>query len=93
MSGITYSFKIHGYDFGDTLLEGVYFDCVAQEDVVLSVAVEKKAHSYYKRLNSKMWDGLAKDTAEEVWSEIWKASQENGWDPAEVINEDGTLEF
>lgn len=89
----TYAFKVHGYDFGDTLLEGVYFDCVAEDYEVLSVNVEKKAHSYYKRLNYKMWDGLALDHAKSVWSDIWTTSQRDGWDPAEVINEDGSLEF
>ena len=63
------NFRIHGYDFGDTLLEDVYFDVevdTLENLQVASVKVAPDAASYFKKLNQKVWLEAAKDSAEDM---------------------------
>lgn len=66
------SFMIHGYDFGDTILEDVYFKVEVNLDTleVQSVTVEPSSESYFKTLNTKMWLKAAMDSADDTLKDL-----------------------
>jgi hypothetical protein len=59
-------FLINGYNFGDRLLEDVYFEVKFKGNKVLSVKVEKDSKDYFSELNQKKWLKEAKEYAESV---------------------------
>lgn len=90
------NFRIHGYDFGDTLLEDVYFDVevdTLENLQVASVKVAPDAASYFKKLNQKVWLEAAKDSAEDMLEYIGTLTREQRKKVFEEKSPNGTLEI
>ena len=65
------SFILNGYDFGDTLLEDVYFKVDVDDDLtVTGVTVMPTAIKYFQTLNTKKWLAAAKDSAQDMMNDL-----------------------
>lgn len=90
------NFRIDGYDFGERLLEGVYFDIevdTLESLQVTSVKVAPDAVSYFKQLNQELWLGAAKDSAEDMLEYIGTLTREQRKEVFEDKSPNGTLEI
>jgi hypothetical protein len=57
--------KFHGYDFGDRILEDVYFQADIDNGQVSNVAIDPASDGYYwDDLNQSKWLRLAKEHLE-----------------------------
>lgn len=88
-------FKLDGYGFGDRLLEGVYFDVVADFDKgeVISVTVAKDCEAYFSQLNQETWLAEVYMKADDIIDDIKVHAAKFGFEYASYIGPDGTLEF
>jgi hypothetical protein len=90
------SFRINGYDFGDRILEDVYFDIevdTLENLQVTSVKVAPDAASYFKQLNQELWLEAAKDSAEDMLEYIRTLTREQRVEVFEYKCPNGTLEI
>lgn len=78
--------RVHGYHFGDRLLEDVFFDCRIQDDKVTVVGVEASARSYFERLNTEMWLKAAQEYAGK--NDVFDSDLGDAW--VEVRQPDGS---
>lgn len=77
---------IHGYHFGDVVLEGVFFKVTIDKKNKFHVEVTKDNAAYFKHLNQKYWLKQAVDFAK--YNDVFYESVHGEGDDIIVVDEE-----
>lgn len=72
-----------GYNFGDTLLEGVMFEAKIVADGTMEVSITPDSKNYFEDLNTKLWLKAAQDYAEE--NDIFEENADGSGEQLELV--------